>query len=1299
MDFKLRKVRAVVTYMLCFTTILPPSMAADQNYFWSRASEPTKVEQLAKKLDSLEKHIDRTGSIVIKAPDVWGESRLMSHRGDVETQLKAKLGSFEVTTNAIQSTRDAAFLAGALSVQQQMAAVPAATGTTTTGTTTTATTQPTTFTPINATSLIDNPALTGTTGVLPRSGFNSIAATQGTVPATAARIQLEPVVELDQLNRYLKHLNELRRLNEGDDITDSPGYALNLIRIPVSVLPGRQTERGYGAEVQITVDPYISDEILPLAFRDFVTNGVVNRISAEVMDIASTIDIAELKKAIKENYAQQTKTVIELVPTSGSNAPISQVSATASQNMMVAYGADKFFNKLKGIRMQSVYGDSSSTKSPDKEEVIRAAEEAERAKAAAKEAELEKRMAERAVEDQLKAIQEIDDPEEKADAEKAAERLKLLADSKRLLAIEKQKSASLAKKLAAKEKSGEGTEASSDIGSLSGVRYPDTHHRSVAIPQSAYEAVNGATLYVVSLFAYDRLCEKAVKAAQTRHVPPENRFQNGLTMTAVNSLLERELKAAHQFLAQPSAANLWSQFCTPDLARQIRELRRELPSEQSAALTDEYLNGKVRDQDPEMCPTLPLHTRIDVDPRCGIHTTRAIFFDEIRRLFPQAKGSVTASLAWHIIVESALLNDKLNEDIREIQVLKNCQCLSTEWTDFTGPNPSMMARNQFREYVKCRWPVHVFALDPVTQDQNVSDSFSRRREMQMAAAVAASNRLVGGQALTRFARRLEYDLETLELNRTAISFSHGNDTFGWRFYPRVQAPPTPSTLSTFAHDLVLGGPSRDDDLLKRKLEPGIRECTALVVMPSFVPQVMVDVRSDWFRLASHKPILKFMHRKGGFQDTVKLSREVVSLKQLARQCSADAHLYRNGEVYRLCKAVERLDHRLPMQTHMVQVPWENTLGGFELFQSGESALKPDLTGWYGAPGIIVNDEASQRNIVAVLLEAQRDLRTAELELALLPAAADQTTDAGKAALAKVASATTRLDTIQRIYSTVTSDFNDTTVFLTGKNFSVLNARVIAGGVDVTDTIRVINRSLLSVRIPSTVSTVSIVGQTEQSVAVYLATPHGATNRLLIPVASPLQATATSAATDAANAAAAAAAAQLTKAANRYPVQLSWGDSGKDLKYAAHVNHGLKPLHVIAFDPTSTGRDPAGDLIPVVEVSGKTPWPFPVSSVAKAYASGEIALWVESKNLGGKVAIGPWPLATGNINGMSATPKQLLELILPHINNKLTFGEDDNQTVELTVTSFVRFNANGSGTGQPVIKLENQVVFDVKYSNL
>ncbi|MCA9110931.1 MAG: hypothetical protein KDA52_13355 [Planctomycetaceae bacterium] len=433
---------------------------------------------------------------------------------------------------------------------------------------------------------------------------------------------------------------------------------------------------------------------------------------------------------------------------------------------------------------------------------------------------------------------------------------------------------------------------------------------------------------------------------------------------------------------------------------------------------------------------------------------------------------------------------------------KNAYCLTTEWLPYYGPNPPMEARMAFNEYVKCRWPIHVFALDPEEQDQNVASGFSLRREMQLLLALSASQRRVSLQSLTQFVRRLEYDLETIALNKTAIGFTHGNDTFGWRFYPRVQVPEVEGNLQAAFHDLIGGGPDLDDRLEDYRLEPGIRECTALVVMPSFVPNVILDTRSDWFRLADHHDVFppRFLKRKGDVRDAVDLSAEVVKLRQLSHECVNDAHLYREGEVHRLQRAVLTLDRQLPLQTAFVEMPYENLLGGFDLFNSSVLGLKPTLRGWYGAPGIVVKEGDIAVRALASRVAA---LRAQESEMKAIYAAAllRNPSDPDLAAMLK------GIEPVTAALKVAVTDFEairglptvNTTLYLVGKNFSVLDTRVIAGGVEIPDEyVRLISRDVIQITVPSTVSPITENGR--PYVDVHLATPYGPTPRLRIPVA-------------------------------------------------------------------------------------------------------------------------------------------------------------------------------------------------------
>src|SRR5262249_50524310 len=210
------------------------------------------------------------------------------------------------------------------------------------------------------------------------------------------------------------------------------------------------------------------------------------------------------------------------------------------------------------------------------------------------------------------------------------------------------------------------------------------------------------------------------------------------------------------------------------------------------------------------------------------------------------------------------------------------------------------------DYVRCRWPLHVFALDPETEDQNIGDSFSLRRELQLALSVAFTSGQISARNFTRYVRRIEQDIDTIAINRTIVGFSHGDDTFGWRFYPRVQTPPIDGNLQAIFRDLLVGGYGPGHDLRRRRLENGIRECVALVIMPSFVPYVDLEITGNWFRLAD--PRCKALNLK----QAMRLSRSVQAIRD-ASQSACDQHRYRPGDVGLMQRRLEQLSQRLPLQ--------------------------------------------------------------------------------------------------------------------------------------------------------------------------------------------------------------------------------------------------------------------------------------------------------------------------------------------------------------------------------------------------
>jgi len=736
-------------------------------------------EKLAREIEWLERRLNATGSIVAQHPDVWGQNRLTRHRAEYEEQLRAQLGGFRELANAHLRRSDQAFLGMALALS------PPATGRP-------GTTRPTEIS-ASVTNLISNP-VEGTAGeaVIARTAPFAAPARPFTEFGldNSAAVSLEPTIHLDHLSRYVNHLQALRRINEGDDIADSPGYALNLVRIPVSITPGQHTQVGHGAEITITAQPQLGGDLLPTTFRNLVINDLVDA-------LAPVVTHAVNSPAVRASLAA------ECVDGPEAAQPITASAA------------------LHGLASRSVSVPS--------------------------------------------------------------------AKSRR-------------------------------------ARMP--------FPPEQLVEVIGARQVVVLLGA-------VVEALGTHPASAPC-----IDLADVRAFFAEELKAASDFLDQPRQRHAWDELPGWNLAELVRSRRAgELELRRRAFF--ESLGIDEGAPEAEMiAPALPEETM----PHEGIASqtracqTRACHGPCSNALPPcRICRTTTAVLAWAILVESALLDARLAEDIRESGAARGQASFACAGP-FYGPDPSPEARAAFDDYVRRRWPLRVFALDPVTEEQNVADEYAQRREMQIAMAIAYSSGRANSQALARYARRLETDLATISLNKTAVGFTHGADTFGWRFYPRIQPPPTRGTVATLT-DTLCGGSSTTRDLASRRLEGGQRECTAIIVMPSFVPLVSFDVRTSWFSLTHPQAT------EQSLRETLLLSRSLQSIQQQATRCLQRPGCYRPGEMASVQHCIEMLDRRMPRQSMLAQIPYENEAGGFELFNTGITDLAPELIGWYGGPGI------------------------------------------------------------------------------------------------------------------------------------------------------------------------------------------------------------------------------------------------------------------------------------------------------------------------------------------------------------
>ena len=260
---------------------------------------------------------------------------------------------------------------------------------------------------------------------------------------------------------------------------------------------------------------------------------------------------------------------------------------------------------------------------------------------------------------------------------------------------------------------------------------------------------------------------------------------------------------------------------------------------------------------------------------------------------------------------------------------------------FYPPHPTPEADAAFSEYVKVRWPLVALALDPVTDQQNIADAYQRSRDLELALTGAFASGKIGARALASQMRQVRYDADALVLNRTVTAFGHGADTFGWRFYPRYQAPrDEPSPLHALG-EVITGG---FDPTKAARLEPGQRELTAAIIVPSFLRTIRIETASNWFKLSD--PVSQRLQTG----QMLEQGRQVVLLRE-GLACAGDAGQYRLDDLNRIATRIDQLERMLPLQTHVLDLPYDHTLGGFELFTQGAMSLIPELVGYEGIEGV------------------------------------------------------------------------------------------------------------------------------------------------------------------------------------------------------------------------------------------------------------------------------------------------------------------------------------------------------------
>ena len=303
------------------------------------------------------------------------------------------------------------------------------------------------------------------------------------------------------------------------------------------------------------------------------------------------------------------------------------------------------------------------------------------------------------------------------------------------------------------------------------------------------------------------------------------------------------------------------------------------------------------------------------------------------------------TLAFALRVQAAALNRRLKQDM--IDQDSSLKADDLKRISFFQPDASKEAVDLFVKYVEAKWPLRVYAIEPVIAQQNVADAFGRRMQSSLdlaGAAPVAPLRFLGGLASAGLTteRRTAEDETAIRLNPTMVGFGAGENTFGWVFYPRIQTRPHQGQLFTNVA-LLLNGRFPDPTGKDQSIEPGQRECTALIEMPNFIPKIEFITVASWFRTSEVGD-----GRKMELEKATTLGRKLVAAENALNRAKIDGQ-YRPEEYQIALERINQLKSMMPTQRLVVRVPFTDNNNDSRIFCSQGGQLRPALLAWHGRP--------------------------------------------------------------------------------------------------------------------------------------------------------------------------------------------------------------------------------------------------------------------------------------------------------------------------------------------------------------
>ncbi len=1151
------RIRACIASAALLTALaLAPVRGDDWPFRWKAEPDlPNTLTQIARSIDCIEYKILDDGVVVIKQPDVWGQSRMTLYRKDFEAMMKASgpndfkevlsariarldQASVESQTALGASLGGPAPAAGGSRGRSSRSAPAQSSGTAGHGAAS-AVTAPTVIalqpssSPSGKAAQSSSPSSSSGSGgdsggsgspggsggggssdpysnaadllKTPLPTFDepfALLTSKGAFQKLDDKLGLEPTIFLEEKKRYFDHLNEIRRVNIGDDNADSAGYGLYLIRMPVSIQPGELTLKGHGALLTVTArhefDPTflkntfhnlvvndLVDQLAPIVY-ELIRNGVIEKLEDDRADLAkkreeyfnqqmeyarvyaelkeirndlnkSRTDVGSLqievqtyeqtlKPALTEsltksltdplqpmvtsvlNYGQKIHIAFEEARTQASKSIASGAAYQEAMSEAQSYnkiGLDRVLDVKKsltsltrsddelafGIKLvasdlakieatlrRPPTGPSSSTllhenkQSPGSDLLGTVQATVSQAPGAVGSGPAAGAPPAASAPDprvDVNASQSNQLDFERGQYEKA---IKAQVDElrKHIDTLEPRWERFVKDDVTNFFKAFDPNTLQQAVGDATGDAFVDSLHARVETFVANYRIIYkdisikvkpDLEQYVQTLSKMtqkkqniDLLTKKLSQLAEMMDRSLSAVKSQGTDVSSLQSSVFIEQVAARAFPSTrfgvrtyPVApSDIDDVFLTKGIQTIVRKTRESLPTEVPRA-TDvrNFIRHEI-----EAAYDLLDQYQSDVDSIAMLIESRnytklknQAFPMLVAKLPGDLRGQLAEELSilsWWVAIEAGLLDRQLKKDMKATaelngnRVAQQFVCPDLSSLRFYERTPSPEAEDAFAHYVRARWPMIVFALDPAVDQQNIADALSLRRDLQLALAFSFATGKINFSQLDRYNHKIEQDSETIALNRTVTSFSHGNEVFGWRFYPRYQnPPPEPSNLHTIANTLIRNGLGRNYQMKNSKLEAGLRELTAVIIMPSFLERVRFDVTGNWFPL--HDPDVMEVPTARMLEQ----GRKVVELRR-SLETAAECESYRPEDLDRLRSRVDQLEAMLPMQTRRVNVPYENTLGGFQLFTPGSTALVPEVTGFEGVESV---EEGASTDIV------------------------------------------------------------------------------------------------------------------------------------------------------------------------------------------------------------------------------------------------------------------------------------------------------------------------------------------------